>query len=100
MNEYFAEFIGTLIFLIIILISVHYITSVYPKYVLPLFIGFGLFVGILVCTLLGGPGYLNPAVAIMLGVKDNKGFNYTTTMIIFELLAVLFALGLYYLVAQ
>lgn len=98
MHEYFAEFIGTLVFLSIILTSVYFITSLYPKYVLPLLIGFGLFVGILVCVSLGGPGYLNPAVAIMLGVKDSKGFNYISLMILVELLAVVFALGFYYLI--
>lgn len=99
MNGYLAEFIGTVIFLSIILIVIHFISSTYPKFLIPLLIGLGLFLGIYVCVLLGGPGYLNPAVAIMLGIKDNKGFSYTTLMIIVELLAVAVVLGVYYLIA-
>ena len=100
MNPYFAEFVGTVIFLTIILAAIYFITSgIYKVLLLSFVIGMGLFIGILICVLLGGPGYLNPAVAIMLGIKDNKGFNYTSLMILMELLAVIAVLSIYYLIS-
>lgn len=88
---YFAEFLGTLLFLLIILLTLATITC--PSVLIALFIGLGLFIGIYLSGLLGGPGYLNPAVALMLGVRNDKSAVFTLGMIVAELIAVIVALA-------
>lgn len=89
---YLAEFLGTLLFLVIILLTLKAISG--PSVLIALLIGFGLFAGIYLSGLIGGPGYLNPAVALMLGVRNNKSAFFTFGMIAVELIAALVAIAL------
>ena len=88
---YFAEFLGTLLFLLIILLTLQTISG--PSVLIALLIGLGLFIGIYLSGLIGGPGYLNPAVALLLGVRNNKSAFFTLGMVIVELVAALVAIA-------
>lgn len=88
---YVAEFFGTLLFLSVILFTV--VTWAGPPVLIAALIGFGLFAGIYLSGLLGGPGYLNPAVALMLGVQQNRSAMWTSGMILAELFAVIVAVA-------
>ena len=97
-SPYFAEFLGTLVFLCIILLVVYWLVGFASNFVVALLIGLGLFLGIWICLSLSGPGFLNPAVAIQNGVIGDKGASYIFTMILVELFAVVIALALYYFI--
>src|ERR1700679_2098979 len=84
-QPYIAEFVGTLIFLLLVLIIVSKVNQ--PKWVIAVLIGLALALGIWVALVMGGPGYQNPAVAITLGIKDNKSAAYLSAMIAMELVA-------------
>lgn len=90
-----AEFVGTVIFAVVVLLV---LTSVSSKHLfaISIFVGLGLALGIWVCLLLGGPGYLNPAVAVLVGVKDQKSAAFTGGMVLAEFLAVLVVLAAYF----
>lgn len=95
-QPFVAEFLGTLIFLLVVIVVVVKLSN--PKWLIAALIGLGLAVGILICLVLKGPGYLNPAVAVLLGIKDGRSASYTVTMIAAEFIAVAVAVGLYYTV--
>lgn len=87
---FFAEFLGTLLFLQFILLTLR--AFVGPAVLIAALVGFGLFAGIFLSGLLGGPGYLNPAVALMLGFRDHKSGAFIAGMIAVELLATLLSI--------
>lgn len=86
LQPYGAEFLGTLLFLMIIMLVISKISQ--PGWLIALLIGLGLALAIFISVRLKGPGYLNPAVALMLGTKDQKGVSYISGMILAELAAV------------
>lgn len=86
LKESIAEFIGTFIFLFFLLIVILKISN--PKWLIALLVGFSLALGVFVCLILQGPGYLNPLVAILGGsVKDGKSPKFVAMMIAAELFA-------------
>ncbi len=95
MFPFVAEFVGTLIFAIVVLVVLVSVSSSLLFWT-SLSIGLGLALGIWVCLLLGGPGYLNPAIAVLVGVKDGKSAAFTSGMVGAEFAAILLALALYY----
>src|SRR5437870_907617 len=93
LQPYGAEFLGTLIFLIIIMMVVSKLSQ--PGWLIALLIGLGLALAIFISVKLKGPGYLNPAVALMLGKKDGKDASYISGMILAEILAVAVVILMY-----
>lgn len=98
LSPYIGEFVGTFVFLFIILLVVVNISK--PGWLIALLIGFGLALGIYICMLFKGPGYLNPLVAIMLGVKDQKPSKTIACFIAIELFALTAVVALYYVVPK
>ena len=96
MFAFAAEFIGTVVFAVVVLLVVSFVSSNLLFWT-SLSIGLGLGLGIWVCLLLGGPGYLNPAIAVLLGVKDGKSAAFTGGMVLAEFVAIFLVLSLYYL---
>ena len=94
MFAFVAEFVGTLVFAIIVLVVLISVSSNLLFWT-SLSIGLGLALGIWVCLLMGGPGYLNPAIAVLVGVKDKKSTAFTSAMIGAEFAAVLLVLAIY-----
>ena len=93
LTKYVAEFAGTVIFAAITMIVV---TALTPLFLIALCVGLALALGIWVCLLLGGPGYLNPVVAVLVGVKDNKSTLFTGGMVLAEFLAATLVLVIYF----
>ena len=97
MLPYVAEFLGTLILVGSIFIIASTTTSIFWIASLS---AVALFIGICVSMHLRGPGYLNPAVAIMLSDKQNKSSSWLGGMIFAELLAVVLVLGVWFFITE
>lgn len=98
LQPYVAEFIGAVIFLVAVLLVVAKIKG--PKWWVALLIGLALAVSIYVCSLMKGPGFQNPAVAVALSMKGGRSANYLSGMIAAELLAVAVAVLVYYAIVN
>lgn len=46
--------------------------------------------------MIGGPGYLNPAIAVFVGIKDHNSTAFTAAMVLAELLAALLVISIYF----
>ncbi len=82
-----GEFVGTIVFAIVVLLVVTTVPS-RQLFWTALAVGLGLALGVWICLLIGGPGYLNPAIAVMAGVKDGKSATFTSSMVLAEFLAI------------
>lgn len=63
MSKYIAEFVGTFIFVSVILFSVRALTKSNTTFIIPFAVAIGLLAGIFVCIGAGGDAHLNPAVS-------------------------------------
>lgn len=98
LQPYVAEFVGTVVFLVAVLLVVTKVKG--PKWWVALLIGLGLAVGIYVCFLMKGPGFQNPAVAVALSMKDGRSAGYLSGMIAAELLAIAVVMLLFYAITN
>jgi hypothetical protein len=90
-----GEFIGTIVFAIVVLLVVTNISS-RQLFWTALCVGLGLALGVWICLLIGGPGYVNPAIAVLGGVKDGKSTLFTGSMVLAEFLAIVVVLMGYF----
>ncbi len=97
-SPYVAEFIGSVVFFIIVWIVVFHPGVPSSNLIVAALVGFGLFLGVWICLSIGGPGFQNPAVAIQNSVIGGNTAGYAAGMIIVELLAVVVSLAIYWLV--
>ena len=90
-----GEFVGTIVFAVVVLLVVINV-SPRQKLWIALAVGLGLALGVWICLLIGGPGYLNPAIAVLAGVKDHKSTAFTASMVLAEFLAITLVLLAYF----
>jgi glycerol uptake facilitator-like aquaporin len=95
MISYVGEFVGTFVFVLIILLSIFYLKKTGNDFFIPLFVAIGLFVGILICLALGGVGHLNPAVSTMSLVKGDLTGDVFLGYILCQVIAAILAYLLY-----
>jgi glycerol uptake facilitator-like aquaporin len=95
LQPYVAEFLGTLIFLLLVFVIVSKFPNSQPQWVVAALVGCALALGVLVALLLKGPGYLNPSLAVTQTVANRKTSAYLSAMIGVELLAALVAILLW-----
>jgi len=73
MQHLFAEAAGTFVFLLIIL-CVLFRKDPIPSHVVPIVIGVGLLVSIVVASGLSGSGHLNPVVSLVMGINGQISY--------------------------
>ena len=87
-TQFFAEIIGTLIFLLVI-INLIFRSSTDPvatSGAIPVFIGLGLAVSIYITSGLGGFGHLNPVVSAVCGANGTVSVSDMSVLIIAQLI--------------
>ena len=89
MNKYFVEFLGTMFFLFVILMS----SSIGPSELQPVIIGAGLAIAIFVGGKISG-GNFNPAVSVMMTAANKLSTSDLLPYIIAQILGGLAALQL------
>jgi glycerol uptake facilitator-like aquaporin len=95
MISYMGEFVGTFVFVLIILLSIFYLKKFNQSFYIPLFVAIGLFVGIIICLAMGGVGHLNPAVSTMSLVKGDLTFEIFGGYVLCQLIGAVLAFFLY-----
>lgn len=95
MAKYVAEFAGTFVFVLIILLSVRALTNSRLTAIIPFAVAIGLIAGIFVCLGAGGDAHLNPAVSTMFAVKGDLNANTLVTYVIAQVAGAVLAYFVY-----
>lgn len=97
-SPYLAEFCGSLVFFGIVLLVIYWLVGYSSSFTIALLVGIGLFLGLLVCLYMGGPGYLNPALSVMGGVVQDQSASFIGGTIIAQFAAVAVLLLIFWFV--
>jgi glycerol uptake facilitator-like aquaporin len=94
-SKYVAEFLGTFIFVLLILFSIKWAKSVNASFLIPLCVGLGLIAGILICAGSGGDAHLNPAVSCTFFAKGDINIKQLAGYSLSQIFGSLFAFLIY-----
>lgn len=100
MSKYIAEFIGTFVFVSVILFSVKALSKTNSPSVVPFAVGLGLVAGIFVCLGAGGDAHLNPAVSSVFLAKGDLSIRAFSGYASCQIAGALFAFLIYKLIGN
>lgn len=99
--DFFAEFFGTMIFLLIVvgLVLRNNKDPIKTSGLIPLIIGLGLATSIFIAVSLGSPGHLNPVVTLVMGAHGKISKSQTGVLIGAQILGAIVAFSVWFVIS-